>query len=164
MLALICSAAPRAQTTGELRVVKSLQSAGGAGLFNLQIDGTTAAANVGDSGNTGLMTLSTGTHTVGETAGTATTLANYASAIVCKANDGAGATVASGQGAGRFDVPVGAGDRIACTITNIRTWPVSFDRAFGVNVDPSDGNTGDFETCTSASTCQGGDSTILPVP
>jgi hypothetical protein len=33
---------------------------------------------------------------------------------------------------------------------------VSFDRAFGINVDPSDGNSGDFENCTSASTCQAG--------
>jgi hypothetical protein len=31
---------------------------------------------------------------------------------------------------------------------------VSFDRAFGVDVDPSDGNTGDFENCTTASGCQ----------
>ncbi len=31
---------------------------------------------------------------------------------------------------------------------------VSFDRAFGIDVDPSDGNTGDFENCTS--TCQPG--------
>ncbi len=31
---------------------------------------------------------------------------------------------------------------------------VTFDRAFGINVDPSDGNTGDFENCTS--TCQTG--------
>ena len=31
---------------------------------------------------------------------------------------------------------------------------VSFDRAFGINVDPTDGNTGDFENCTS--TCQTG--------
>ena len=33
---------------------------------------------------------------------------------------------------------------------------VSFDRAFGIDVDPSDGETGDFENCTAASTCQAG--------
>ena len=33
---------------------------------------------------------------------------------------------------------------------------VTFDRAFGIDVDPSDGNTGDFENCTTASTCQAG--------
>ena len=32
---------------------------------------------------------------------------------------------------------------------------VSFDRAFGIDVDPSDGNTGDFENCTTASTLPG---------
>jgi hypothetical protein len=33
---------------------------------------------------------------------------------------------------------------------------VTFDRTFGINVDPSDGTTGDFENCTAASTCQSG--------
>ena len=33
---------------------------------------------------------------------------------------------------------------------------VSFDRAFGIDVDPSDGQTGDFENCTTASTCRAG--------
>jgi hypothetical protein len=33
---------------------------------------------------------------------------------------------------------------------------VAFDRAFAINVDPSDGNTGDFESCTTATTCQPG--------
>ena len=33
---------------------------------------------------------------------------------------------------------------------------VGFDRAFGVDVDPSDGDTGDFENCTTASGCQAG--------
>ena len=33
---------------------------------------------------------------------------------------------------------------------------VGFDRAFGVDVDPSDGDTGDFENCTTASGCRSG--------
>ena len=33
---------------------------------------------------------------------------------------------------------------------------VGFDRAFGIDVDPSDGTTGDFETCTAATGCQRG--------
>ena len=33
---------------------------------------------------------------------------------------------------------------------------VAFDRAFGIDVDPSDGDTGDFENCTTASGCQAG--------
>ena len=33
---------------------------------------------------------------------------------------------------------------------------VAFDRAFGIDVDPSDGTSGDFENCTTASGCQRG--------
>jgi len=33
---------------------------------------------------------------------------------------------------------------------------VSFDRAFGIDVDPGDGTTGDFENCTSAGGCRAG--------
>ena len=45
-------------------------------------------------------------------------LGDYTSTIVCKDNDGAGATVASGPGAGPLDVPVTNSAQIACTITN----------------------------------------------
>jgi hypothetical protein len=106
--------------TGQLRVIKSLSPASDPGKFNLQIDGATQAANVGDGGNTGLQALNPGAHTVGETAGAATSLADYTSSIDCKGGDGAGATVASGSGSGPLDVPVGSGDQIACTITNVR--------------------------------------------
>ncbi len=39
-------------------------------MFNLQIDGTTYAANVGDGGTTGAVTVAPGAHTISETAGT----------------------------------------------------------------------------------------------
>ena len=67
-----------------------------AGLFNLQIDGTTDAdaTDVGDGGSTGEETLNTGDHTVGETAGTDTDLTDYAKSIDCKDDNGTGATVA----------------------------------------------------------------------
>ena len=39
-------------------------------------------------------TLNTGDHTVGETAVVGTDLADYAKSIVCKADNGTGATVA----------------------------------------------------------------------
>jgi hypothetical protein len=105
--------------TGQLRVLKSLSPVGDPGKFNLQIDGTTHAADVGDGGDTGLQVLDTGTHTVGETAGTATSLTDYTSSIDCRAGDGTGVTVASGDGPGPLDVPIGNGDQIACTITNV---------------------------------------------
>ena len=57
------------------------------------------------------------THTVGETAGTNTTLANYTSSISC-VKRGTTTVVASGPGAGPLDVPVMPDDDILCTITN----------------------------------------------
>ena len=103
----------------QLRVVKALSPVGDPGRFNLQIDGITRAPDVGDGGNTGLLTVDPGTRPVGETAGTSTSLGDYTSAIACKDNDGAGATVASGSGAA-LNVPVTIGAQIACTITNTR--------------------------------------------
>ena len=71
--------------TGKLEVVKDLNPSNDPGKFNLQIDGNTDpdAANVGDAGSTGEQTLNTGTHNVGETAGTSTDLADYTKSISC---------------------------------------------------------------------------------
>ncbi len=65
--------------TGKLEVQKVLNPANDPGLFNLQIDGSTAGtgANVGNGGTTGEQTVNTGTRTVGEIAGTDTSLADY---------------------------------------------------------------------------------------
>ena len=103
--------------TGDLTVVKSLSPSDDPGLFNLQIDGTTQAANVGDGGTTGAQTVNTGSHTVGETAGTSTALANYASSIECVDGE---TVVASGSGTGPLSVDVTDGSNIVCTITNTR--------------------------------------------
>ena len=71
--------------TGKLEVKKSLSPTTDPGKFDLQIDGTTDAdANdVGHNGSTGEETLNTGTHTVGEGAGTDTDLADYQKSIDC---------------------------------------------------------------------------------
>ena len=103
---------------GQLRVIKDLQPAGDGGKFNLQIDGTTYAADVGDGGDTGLRTVPAGMRSVDETAGTGTSLGDYTSTIICKADDGAGTEVASGSRP--LNVPVATDDEIACTITNSR--------------------------------------------
>src|SRR5256885_3143241 len=73
--------------TGTLTVVKVLSPAGDPGKFNLQIDGTTKAANVGDGGATGAVTGNTRSHSIGETSGTATNLADYAATTSCLARD-----------------------------------------------------------------------------
>ena len=107
-----------------IEVVKSLNPANDTGLFNLQIDGVSKVTNVGNGGTTGKVPVPAGTnanpgatHTVGETAGTNTTLANYTSSISC-VKRGTTTVVASGSGAGPLNVSVMPDDDILCTITN----------------------------------------------
>ena len=137
--------------TGKLEVVKKLNPSTDPGKFNLQIDGNTdpQGANVGDGGSTGEETLNTGTHNVGEAAGTGTSLTNYAKSIVCKTNNGSGSTVAQSSGsAGPLNVAVAYGDDIVCTITNTRkTGKLEVVKKLNPNTDPGkfnlqiDGNT-----------------------
>src|SRR5207237_7135579 len=58
------------------------------GLFNLRLDGATQTANAACGTGTGKITSTVGLHTVAETAGTNTDLANYTSVIGgdCAAN------------------------------------------------------------------------------
>ena len=65
------------------------------GRFNLQIDTTTKKADAANGDTTGKQTVSAATHSVGETAGTASSLSDYTSAIVCKDEGGTGAMLAS---------------------------------------------------------------------
>jgi hypothetical protein len=92
-----------------LTVNKVLVPGADSGKFNLQIDGATAGsgADVGDGGTTGAQFVSVGSHTVGETAGTGTALADYATTI-------------SGDCAAGGSVTLAAGDAKTCTITNTR--------------------------------------------
>ena len=80
--------------------------------FNLRIDGTTYAANVGDGGTTGAVTVTPGTHTVSETAGLNANMNNYQARIAC--SDGSAAYATSLQ------VTVSQGEQLTCTITNTR--------------------------------------------
>jgi hypothetical protein len=102
--------------TGTLTVNKVVSPGSDSGLFNLQIDGSTAGtgANVGNGGSTGAIPVVTGAHTVGETAGTGTMLADYSSNISC--SDG---TVLMGSG-GPLQVNVPNSINVVCTITNTR--------------------------------------------
>jgi len=94
------------------------------GLFNLQIDGLTAGtgANVGNGGTTGAVTVSSGAHSVGQTAGTGTAVVDYTSSTSCTANGAP--VVLSGD-----DVSVAAGVDIVCTITLTRAPIIIVDPA-----------------------------------
>jgi len=110
---------------GHLRVLKTLEPAADSGRFNLTIDGTVEALDVGDNGDTGLVAVDAGTHAVGETAGPSTALANYASGISCThvVTTSAGSSevvVRTGSGTDLSGIPVGIGDDVTCRITNVR--------------------------------------------
>jgi streptogramin lyase len=107
--------------TGTLEIKKVLSPASDAGRFNLQIDGQTAMANAGDGDATGKQTVSATAHTVGETAGSATSLSDYTSAIACK--NQTGVTIASSSNAGPLSVNVAQSADVVCTITNTRKPP-----------------------------------------
>src|SRR6185503_5948682 len=91
----------------KLTVTKTLVPSNDTGLFNLQIDAVTQAANVGDGGTTGAQFVTIGAHTVAETAGTGTSLSDYITVI-------GGACVPNGS------VSLAAGDNKTCTITNTK--------------------------------------------
>jgi hypothetical protein len=100
--------------TGTLTVTKHLVSNPiDPSRFNLKIDGTTYAANIGNGGTTGAVTVLTGTHTVSETPGSFANPSNFASRIDC--SDGS-----SGNGTSLSGVYVAPGGSTTCTITNTR--------------------------------------------
>jgi len=103
----------RIQTEGAtITVTKKLVPSYDPGRFNLLVDGTTYAHNIGDNGTTGQVTVASGTHVVAETAGTNATPGNYVPRIVC--SDGS-----AGYGTS-LSVHTNAGDNVVCTITNTR--------------------------------------------
>jgi uncharacterized repeat protein (TIGR01451 family) len=106
--------------TGTVEIVKNLEPNADPGRFDLLLDGSSELDDAGDGGSTDAVTVDTGTHTVGEAAGSGTSLGNYASTITCTEDGGEGETVASAAGAGPLDVEVGVGDEIVCVITNTR--------------------------------------------
>ncbi|HEU5056223.1 MAG TPA: hypothetical protein VFU21_06850, partial [Kofleriaceae bacterium] len=108
---------------GTIAVDKVVSPSSAPGLFNLQIDGTTEAADVGHGGSTGTQVVDAGTvppgtgvtHSVGETAGTGTSLAHYTSSIACTSDQGHSA---SASGAGPLSILVLPDEDWTCTITN----------------------------------------------
>src|SRR4051812_6436510 len=97
--------------TGTIKVVKDLEPATDAGRFDLKVDGTPVATQVGNGGY-GKTTVTTGTHTVGEYGAN---LADYARYTKCLKG-----TYVVAEGSGDVNVPVGQYDDIVCTIKNVR--------------------------------------------
>jgi uncharacterized repeat protein (TIGR01451 family) len=113
-------------SSGRLEVRKVLVPSSDPGRFNLLIGGValTGNTNVGDGGTTGEQIVTVGNggsaFSISETPGTNTLLFDYASSILCKDQNGTGATVASNSNAQAINVTVNDRDDIVCTITNTR--------------------------------------------
>lgn len=108
-------AALDAGLSGTLTINQVIDPVDDPGLFNLQIDGSTAGdgANAGNGGTTGAVTVSAGAHAVGQTAASGTDLSDYEASTTCTAD---GAPVALDGD----EVVVGAEEDVVCTITLIR--------------------------------------------
>jgi uncharacterized repeat protein (TIGR01451 family) len=98
--------------SGRLEVRKVLSPGSDGGLFNLLINGNAVGGTV-DIGNSGT------SFSVGESAGTNTSLSNYSSTIVCRDLNGTGAIVGSVSGTST-NVTVSERADVVCTITNSR--------------------------------------------
>ena len=87
------------------------------GKFDLRVNGVTEKADAQDGGTTGFVNVAVGSNpTVGELAGTGTTLADYEASIACT-----GDSSASSSNCGPLSLgTLGAGAAVSCTITNRR--------------------------------------------
>ena len=103
---------------GTITIFKVLNPSTDSGRFNLKIDGDIAggASSVGDGGTTGTIAVGAGQHTVGESAASGTSLADYYTSINCVI----GATSVAQSTSATATVRVGNGQDVVCTITNIR--------------------------------------------
>jgi hypothetical protein len=124
------------QQAARLQVIKDIVPNDAPGAFNLVITGTfkltptsfvqtymTQTLNVGDNGTTGIITVPVGSnqapggrYTVTESAGAATTLADYTSIVSCVRRGTTTPVLASGALAASLTIT--PGDDIVCTFTN----------------------------------------------
>jgi hypothetical protein len=103
---------------GSIEVRKTIVPADDPGRFDLQVDGVTDKTDASDGDTTGPVPVATGTnHSVGELAGTGTSLSDYSSSISCTRNGG---PAESGSGTSLTGITVNSGDVDVCTITNTR--------------------------------------------
>lgn len=109
--------------TTRVEVKKVVVPASDAGLFNLKIEGTTYAPNVGNGGTTGEVYVDEDDNiTVSETQGTNTSMSSYSTSITCRDKNGTGDVVKSGSATSVTidDNDIKKGDDILCIITNTR--------------------------------------------
>ena len=147
---------------GKLQVVKHLVPTTDGGLFNLQIDGTTKVANVSNNGTTGVIVVPEGNHSVGETAGTSTSLTSYNSAIECRDLNGTGTVVASGTGTSLSNISIPDGSDIVCVITNTVKQATLILQKTVINDNGGTLSQSDFPVAIGGTAAQWGSNTVSP--
>lgn len=105
-----------ARDTATITVNKEVAPSEDDGEFNLLIDGDVYAANVGDGGTTGEITVLTGTYDVSETASEGTNLDDYTTTNSCTWGQRGG----SGTGTSIEGLELAANDNVVCTFTNTK--------------------------------------------
>jgi len=113
----------------QVKVVKALVPSSDSGTFDLQINGTTYADDVGNDGTTGFRDVTPGEVTVAELAGAGTSLGDYDASVSCDSGKGS----ASGTS---HTFSVSYGDQVTCTITNSRKPEVKVVKATDPETDP----------------------------
>ena len=151
--------------SGKLEVKKHLVPATDSGLFNLQIDSVTKAANVGDNGTTGEVIEPSGnngtSYTVGETAGTNSSLSNYSTSIECRDQNGTGDVVGSGNTTST-SVTVNDGDDTVCVITNTVNQATLVLQKTVVNDNGGTLTQSDFPVAIDGTAAQWGSNSVSP--
>ena len=133
------------RNTGTIKLVKQITPSDDPGLFDLQLDGSTQAANVGNGGASETLTVNTGSHTVSEAAGTGTSLSDYTSSTSCEA----GGEVIGSSATTSLEIEVGTGQAITCTFTNLRNPvppppPAPANGTIIITKNTTDGSPGSF--------------------
>jgi Ca2+-binding RTX toxin-like protein len=116
-----------------VEVRKNVVPANAPGRFNLKIDSTILAANVGDAGTTGRTVVEPGTRVISETAGTGANLSFFDMSITCVASDG-GAVHTQSAGAASMNLVLTGGEDLICTIKNRLPAPSECDTMVFDNV------------------------------
>jgi hypothetical protein len=116
-------------TSTSLTITKVVVPSTDSGLFNLSINSTVYASNVGNGGTTGTQFGSVGSNSFGETAGNSTTLSNYTAVIT-----GTGCT---DNGNGTGSINLSAGQNLTCTITNTRKGHLTVYKVTSPSNDPT---------------------------
>ena len=151
---------------GSIKVVKDFDvNSPSSARANLLVDDVVRAANAPDGGDTGFVSVPTGTHAVSETAGTDTNLADYNSSVTCRNAAGAivnGPTTGTSQGS----ITVTEGAQITCTFTNTRKLgSIKVVKDFDVN-SPSSARANLLvdDVVRAANAPDGGDTGFVSVP